>query len=73
MPVQAAAITGNYADRVAEPSVREADQFANPMEEIYDSIESGKKCAKGILTSIGLELGVALAFYGLWQAWHLFR
>lgn len=38
-----------------------------------ESEEDGLECARGSLLAICFELVVSICFYGIWEAWRLFR
>ena len=56
----------------APPSTREAIH-AEATDSLYESPAESRKWMKGVMVAIGLEVGVGLFFYGLWQAWQVLR
>jgi len=70
MHAQAALTRNQYAAHSAAPYVRDA-AVAEAMEDVYESMNGGRRLVKGLLVSIGLEATVALAVYGVWMVWHI--
>jgi hypothetical protein len=73
MSTQAAIVSEVFGRRAQLRSICDAPGFAERLQETYDSMGEGARCAKGVLMAIGIEAGAALGIFALWQVGQLLR